>query len=253
MISNVFILPPPDGEKLMILIGVTCSYQEQHDRYCLNTSYCRALEKSGGLPLILATLEPGKAEDYLNMLNGLLLSGGGDVDPCYFGEEPLPGCGEITPQRDAVEMKLVSLAIQRDMPVLAVCRGIQVLNIACGGDIYQDLARRNGDCLQHWQKARDYHPTHDVGLVPETLLDHIFCGTKSIRVNSFHHQAIRRPGAGIQITASSSDGIIEAVEMKDRSFILGVQWHPEALSLSGRKGGQELFDAFLQAASRYRP
>lgn len=237
----------------MIPIGVTCSYQEQHDRFRLNSSYCRALEKSGGLPLVLATLEPVKAADYLNMLHGLLLSGGGDVDPCYFGEEPLPGCGEITPQRDAVEMRLIDLAIQRNMPVLAICRGIQVLNIACGGDIYQDLRRRNGRCLQHWQKARDCHPTHSVGLVPGTLLEHIFGGTKSMRVNSFHHQAVRRPGAGIKITASSPDGIIEAVEMKDRSFVLGVQWHPEALSLAGRKGGQEIFDAFLQAASRFSP
>ena len=236
----------------MIPIGVTCSYQEQHNRFRLNASYCRALEKSGGLPLVLATLKTGYAADYLSMLRGLLLSGGGDVDPCYFGEEPLPGCGEITPQRDAMEIELVRLALEWDMPVFAVCRGIQVLNIACGGDIYQDLTRREGDCLQHWQKAADHHPTHSVVLVAGTGLSNIYCGMESIRVNTFHHQAVRRLGTGLEVAASSPDGIIEAVEMKGRSFVLGVQWHPESLSLAEKKGGQELFNAFLHAASRYK-
>ena len=236
----------------MIPIGVTCSYQEQHNRFRLNATYCRALEKSGGLPLVLATLKAGKACDYLGMVQGLLLSGGGDVDPFYFGEEPLPGCGEIIPQRDAVEMELIRLALQIDMPVLAVCRGIQVLNIACGGDIYQDLAQRDVASLQHWQQAADHHPTHSVTLVPGTLLAHIYCGNERIRVNTFHHQAVRRLGVGLQISANSSDDLIEAVEMKGRSFVLGVQWHPEALSLAGNQGGQELFDAFLEAASQYK-
>lgn len=236
----------------MIPIGVTCSYREQSGRFFLGAAYCHALENYGGLPLVLATLEHKNAAAYLNVINGLLLSGGGDVDPCYFGKEPLPGCGEITPQRDAVELELIRMAIQKDMPVFAVCRGMQVLNIARGGDIYQDLTLCREPLLQHWQKAPAQHPTHNVELVPGTMLAHIFKETKTLRVNTFHHQAIHQLGPGLQIGARSFDGMIEAVEMKGRSFILGVQWHPETLYLAQKKGGGELFQAFLEAAFRYQ-
>ncbi|MEW5920292.1 MAG: gamma-glutamyl-gamma-aminobutyrate hydrolase family protein [Bacillota bacterium] len=241
----------PDGDVRMIPVGVTCSYQERNHLFRLKAAYCRAVEKAGGLPVLLATLKVTGVADYLNMIGGLLLSGGGDVDPRHFGEEPLPGCGEITPQRDEVEIALVRLALQRDMPVLAVCRGLQVLNIACGGDIYQDLALREEPCLQHWQRAPDHYPTHSVCLEAGSVLKGILSERESVRVNTFHHQAVRKPGDGLQSVARSPDGVIEALEMQERAFVLGVQWHPEALSLGGMEGGQELFHAFLQAANRY--
>lgn len=204
------------------------------------------------MPFVLATLQIKGVVDYLNRIGGLLLSGG-DVDPYFFGEDPLPGCGEITPQRDMLELALIREALQRDMPVLAICRGMQVLNIACGGDIYQDMALRQEPCLLHWQKAPERYPTHRIDLVPGTMLARLFGGGKSIRVNSFHHQAVRKTGTGLQVTARSADGVIEAVEMADHSFVLGVQWHPGILSSGGAEGGQELFDAFLQAAAHHNP
>lgn len=237
----------------MIPVGITCSYAERQNVFRLGAAYCRAVEKAGGLPFVIATLRSKGVVDYLNRISGLLLSGGGDVDPYFFGEEPLPGCGEITPQRDMLELALIREALRRKMPVLAVCRGMQVLNIACGGDIYQDLAMRQEPCLQHWQKAPEQYPTHRVDMAPETILARLFEEKKSIRVNSFHHQAVRKTGTGLQVAARSSDGVIEAVEMTDRPFVLGVQWHPELLSTGGMEGGQELFDAFLQAAAHYNP
>lgn len=235
----------------MIPVGVTCSYQERNHFFRLKAAYCRAVEHAGGLPVVLATLELTGIAAYLHMIGGLLLSGGGDVDPRHFGEEPLPPCGEITPQRDDFELALVRMALLRDMPVLAICRGIQVLNIACGGDIYQDLGLRQEPCLQHWQKAPEHYPTHSVLIQRGSLLQAVLGDKESIRVNTFHHQAVRRPGHGLVVSARSSDGVIEALEMPGQSFVLGVQWHPESLSLEGREGGQELFHAFLQAAGRY--
>lgn len=234
----------------MIPIGVTCSYQERHGRFRLDAAYCAALEKAGGLPLIIPALRKERVKGYLSVFRGLLLSGGGDVDPLFFGEEPLPGCGGITPQRDEVELELLRQALEQDMPVLAVCRGMQVLNIACGGDIFQDLSMHKGTILQHWQKAPDYHPMHKVSIEPGTLLQRIISQRESIRVNTFHHQAVRRVGNGLQVGSRSPDGVIEAVESKSNSFVLGVQWHPEALSLAGKEGGQELFNAFVEAAKR---
>ncbi len=235
----------------MIPIGVTCAYQEQNQAFRLKAAYCRALEQAGGLPVILATLEPERAAAYLNIVGGLLLSGGGDVDPCHFGEEPLPLCGQITPQRDEVELALVRLALKRNMPILAICRGLQLLNVACGGNIYQDLSYRQQPSLQHWQKAPEHYAMHDISLVPGSLLRAVLGGKERIRVNTFHHQAVCKPGEGLKCVAQAPDGVMEALELDKQSFVLGVQWHPEALALGGKEGGQELFDAFLSAAGRY--
>ncbi len=211
------------------VIGITCSWDDNSGRYYLNSLYARAITAAGGLPVLipdcLGQNEIGKLP---SLIGGLLLTGGGDVDPEYFGEEPLPPCGEITPTRDAFEIALVKIALAAGMPVLGICRGAQVLNIAAGGDIYQDLPTQLKGCLKHNQKAPLWAPTHNIQIQPGTRLENIF-REKVIRVNSFHHQAIRNPAPGFIVCARASDGVIEAVESTQYRFALGVQCHPEGM------------------------
>lgn len=211
------------------VIGITCSWDDNSGRYYLNSLYARAITAAGGLPVLIPDcLGQNEIGELPSLIDGLLLTGGGDVDPEYFGEEPLPPCGEIAPVRDAFEIALVKIALAADMPVLGICRGVQVLNIAAGGDIYQDLPTQLKGCLKHNQEAPLWAPTHNIQIQPGTRLENIF-REKVIRVNSFHHQAIRNPAPGFIVCARASDGVIEAVESTQHRFALGVQCHPEGM------------------------
>lgn len=231
------------------VIGVTASWDMGQDKLVLNRRYLKAIEAAGGLPLILSYCREEKMMAKLvTLLDGLLFSGGVDMDPLYFGEEPLPGCGEISPPRDAFELGLAKRAFALGLPVLGICRGAQVLNIAAGGDVYQDLSSR-GNLLKHSQVAPGWHPTHSIKIAEGTLLAGIL-GAGSLRVNSFHHQAVRRTGQGWIISAQSPDGVAEAVECPDLAFALGVQCHPE-LMWERYPHFLELFRALVRAASGF--
>ncbi len=232
----------------MALIGITCRYEESRGFVRLGFDYIRAVEKAGGTAFPLALLQKSSLAGVLEMLDGLVLSGGGDMDPSFYGEEPLRGHREISPLRDEVEIELTRLALQRGLPLLGICRGGQVLNVAAGGKIYQNLGDVEGAYLEHMQKAPRTHPFHDVELRPQTLLWEILGRAERIRVNSFHRQALKSLASGFRLSAAASDGVVEAFESPNAPFVLGVQWHPEALAAVGRPGGQELFDALLRAA-----
>lgn len=211
-------------------IGITCSWNEEKGQYYLGSLYAEAVEAGGGIPIPLVY---SRSEDDLKRIctavNGLVLSGGGDVDPVFFGEDPIPAGGEICPGRDEFEISLARQALAANIPVLGICRGMQVLNIAAGGDIYQDIATQLGErMIQHNQLAPRWHPTHEIAVAGGTVLSSIF-GPGVIRVNSFHHQAVRNPAPGFVISARSPDGVAEAIESRNFSFALGVQCHPEAL------------------------
>lgn len=211
------------------VIGITCSWDDNNGRYYLNSLYARAITAAGGLPVLIPDcLGQDEIGELPSLIDGLLLTGGGDVDPEYFGEEPLPTCGEITPARDAFEIALVKIALAAGMPVLGICRGAQVLNIAAGGDIYQDISTQLKGCFKHNQKAPLWAPTHNIQIQPGTRLENIF-QEKVIRVNSFHHQAIRNPAPGFIVCARASDGVVEAIESTQHRFALGVQCHPEGM------------------------
>jgi putative glutamine amidotransferase len=167
-------------------------------------------------------------ERILPLLDGLLLSGGVDIDPVHFGEPPLPGMGEIAPERDAFELDLTKRSIQADLPVLAICRGIQVLNIAAGGNIYQDIPSQLTDTIKHSQLAPRWYASHQVAVERGTKLAGIF-PTEAIGVNSFHHQAIKNLAPGFKVNAMAPDGIIEGIESNSNKFVVGVQWHPEGM------------------------
>lgn len=207
------------------LIGITCSWQEEKMSHYSSGYYIRAVAAAGGIPLLIPSQDAANAPGIYEGIDGLLLAGGPDLDPYYFGEEPLVGMGEITPLRDELELALCRLALQGPKPVLGICRGIQVLNVAAGGTLYQDLADFTKQ--MHSQKAPRWYPTHEVEILEESTLFSL-AGAKSYRVNSFHHQGLKKLGQGLKAVAWSRDGLIEAVEAEDPSrSILGVQWHPE--------------------------
>ncbi|GAW92516.1 gamma-glutamyl-gamma-aminobutyrate hydrolase family protein [Calderihabitans maritimus] len=227
------------------LIGITCSHDLQENRYYLRVNYCRVIEACGGLPFILPAVTTKELiKNYCERLDGLILSGGGDVDPTFFGEEPLPGCGKIDPERDYWEINLVQKWLTTGKPLLAICRGMQVLNIAAGGDIYQDIYSQLSVTIKHQQEAPPWHPTHHVSIIPDTKLYSIM-GKLSWRVNTFHHQAIRRPAPGFTVSARAADGVVEALEATSFGFVIGVQWHPECMWKRDPKA-KALFETFVK-------
>lgn len=207
------------------VIGITAGYEENTSRHFLTDYYIKAIENLGGNPLILPTVNSELVEYYYALADGFIFSGGGDVDPVFFGEAPVKGLGRITPERDEFELSLARIALKGKKPVLGICRGIQILNIAAGGDVYQDISEITP--LEHNQKAPLWYPFHYIEVSPESIL-HSLLGQTKAKVNSFHHQVVRRVGEGLKKVAWTSDGLIEAIESKDPSrTIIGVQWHPE--------------------------
>ena len=179
-------------------------------------------------------------------LDGLLFTGGADIDPHRFTAQNHPKVYGISPARDALELALIGKVLAEDKPVLAICRGIQVLNVACGGELYLDIHDQMPNALKH-----DWFPgfprdrfTHAVSLTPGSKLNEIF-GADEIQVNSLHHQGISQIGKGLSATAYAPDGLVEGLEVNGKAFALGVQWHPE--SLPDDPGMQRLFRAFIEA------
>jgi putative glutamine amidotransferase len=169
------------------------------------------------------------------------------VDPARFGEPRHPAVGGVSPARDGLEIALVEHALGRGLPVLAICRGVQVLNVALGGSLYQDVPSDPGTAVAHDQKAPRHEPTHRVTVVPGSRLEEVL-GAGELDVNSFHHQAIKRLGRGLEAVAfCADDGLIEGTELPDSSrFVLGVQWHPEDLD-PHQKAAQRLFRALIES------
>lgn len=213
----------------------------------IGADYTDGIYDAGGLAWVLPfTTQPEMIADIADRLDGLLLTGGVDVDPRYFGEEPRIGLGEISPVRDEMESLLLRAVLDRNKPVLGICRGIQVMNAVLGGTLYQDLPREWSAKLQHAQQAPRQHMAHVVAVVPNTRLADIY-GEQQVPVNTFHHQAVHHLAPGFVACAHSRDGLIEAMERPGADFVLGVQWHPENLWRI-HSGHRRLFGAFIEAA-----
>lgn len=210
--------------------------------YC-NEDFSLAISKAGGIPLLLPSLDnKGDILNQLMLCDGILLPGGDDINPLLYGEEPSNGLGEVYAKVDEYELILTTFALSNDKPILGICRGCQLLNIALGGNVYQDLNEYPTPHLKHSQKARRHEATHTIDIVPDSLLYSLFGG--SIRVNSFHHQAINQLGKGVIATAHSKDGIIEGIQLNSKPFVIGVQWHPEIM-LSTSATMLSLFQKFI--------
>jgi len=230
---------------VVCLIGITCSWRESESKHYLDNDYTGAISEAGGVPVLIPTTDSILAEYYYNTLDGFVFSGGGDVDPIYFGEEPLVRLGEITPRRDSFELALARIALAGNKPVLGICRGLQLINIAAGGSVHQDIGSIT--CQQHWQKAPSWYAAHEVKIAEGSRLIQSL-GDNSLRVNSYHHQAINIVGKNLQAVAWSKDGMIEAIETTDPSrFLIGVQWHPEC-AYNKDDFSRKLFNTFVQEA-----
>jgi len=207
------------------------------------SKYMESLARAGAGMRWVELSDPEQAVQDALTCDGLLLPGGGDMDPKFYGQERIPACGEPNLLRDAAEPLLLRAFLAADKPVLGICRGIQVMNAVLGGDLYQDIKPfehlpHNG----HWAKV------HTVTVRRGTLLSRIL-GQDTVLVNSQHHQAVDRVAPGFTLAALSEDGIVEAIEKPDAGFCLGVQWHPEWLS-DADPAMQSLFDAFVNACSK---
>ena len=212
-------------------------------------AYVEALEQAGARPLLLPNVsDAAAAAAYLDLLDGLVLTGGDDPHPRFFGEDPHPRIERVDARRDAFEIALVKEARARLMPVLGICRGVQIMNIALGGDIYQDVVSQTDSGVCHNQQTTDDGPWHDVEVSPGSVLAR-YLGAGPLAVNSFHHQACRRMGRGLEATATTmGDGLVEAVEDPSLPFFVGVQWHPEIGFLEDQEPARALFKGFVEAA-----
>jgi putative glutamine amidotransferase len=233
------------------VIGITCTdikREQAPPGVGQNRSYIDALVQAGAAPILIPhPQDETRLRGLYERLHGLLLPGGLDVNPAHYGEPKNDWCGSISPSLDRVELALARWAAEEGKPLLAICRGIQVLNVALGGTLYQDIKVQVPGAEKH-----DWYPgyprdklAHSVAVEPHTRLAHIL-GAASVQVNSLHHQAIKDLAPGLSIIAQAPDGIVEAVEAKAHPFALGVQWHPEEL-VAGDAGARHLFDALVEA------
>lgn len=214
----------------------------------LGLTYLRAIEAAGGLPVVMPPLELGAIEPLLQRLTGLCLSGGPDIDPETYAEPPHPDLGPIEPDLDRFELELARQADARGLPILAICRGMQALNVARGGSLHQHLPDRPGVTIDHRRRGGADHAIHDVAVAAGSRLERLM-GRRNAEVNSFHHQAAHRIGNGLRAVAWSPDGVIEALEAPARDFCVGVQWHAE--SLVDRPEHASLFGGLVDAARRF--
>lgn len=230
-------------------IGVTLDADEGSDRYVLKASYVDAVLAAGGLPILLPHA-PEPAAAYLALLDGLVVTGGAfDVPPELYGEATRKECGPTKPARTAFEKDVLAAALAARLPVLGVCGGMQLLNVVQGGTLYQDLVADAG-LPGHEQPAPKDLPSHEARVTPGTHLAALV-GPAPLAVNSTHHQAVREPGGGVLVSARAPDGVIEAIELPDLPFALGVQWHPEACLRHDPRHGA-LYRGLVQAARSAR-
>ncbi|HTX32770.1 MAG TPA: gamma-glutamyl-gamma-aminobutyrate hydrolase family protein [Solirubrobacteraceae bacterium] len=219
----------------------------QHEM-ALGLKYMRAIEAAGGIPVVLPPLATEALAPLLSQVSGVCLSGGPDLDPATYGQIRHELTGPVWEELDRFELGLARAADAYGLPILAICRGMQVLNVSRGGTLHQHLPDIAGERICHRQPEVSAKPTHRVTIEESSRLREIL-GARRKMVNSFHHQAVASLGERLRITATASDGTIEAVEAIDRDFVLGVQWHAECL-VGGREHAA-LFSAFVAAAMRY--
>ena len=200
-------------------------------RTFVNTAYINAIALAGGIPLLLPPVtDPALIREQVSAVNGLILSGGPDIDPLLYKEEPLKKLGNVSHARDQYELLVIQTADKLKKPMLGICRGIQIMNTFYGGTLYQDLSYINGCNIKHMQTANRFDALwHSINIEPASFLAQIL-GQKELIVNSYHHQAVKTVAPGFTVTAHAKDNVVEAIERQGTHFVLGVQWHPELLA-----------------------
>jgi putative glutamine amidotransferase len=233
----------------IIAVSATSVVVDDRARVRLNQSYVDALQRAGAVPLVVPPLDPDAADALISRVDGLLLSGGDDVDPRLYGEEPHPRTDPPNAACDRSEISLVRAARVRRLPTLAICRGVQLVNVAFGGTLIQDIPSQVTQALAHDRPSERAARVHAVGFDPASTLRRVI-GDNRITANSMHHQAVDRPGEGLRVCARADDGLVEALEWSDDDWwMLGVQWHPEELDQTPEDWDRSLFAGFLAAVS----
>jgi putative glutamine amidotransferase len=246
--------------RIQPLVAVTTTTEIVRDlpRVRVNQVYTDALERAGLIPVAVPPLNPAAAGALLRRVDGVVFTGGEDVDARLYGQEPHPKAETPNPARDRWEVALVRAARDRRLPTLAICRGIQVANVALGGTLIQDIASQHPGALTHTREDARGQRVHDVEIDAGTRMAQAI-GAGRITANSLHHQAVDRLGQGLRVSARAEDGIAEAIEWTDDDWwMLGVQWHPEELDQTPERWDRTLFGAFAAAvssstASAFRP
>ena len=219
-----------------------------YKRAYVNKDYVDAVVRAGGVPLIIPfSTDKEVIISQAQLIDGLILSGGHDINPYNYGQEPSQKIGEIFPERDIYEMILLEESKKRDIPILGICRGFQLINVAAGGTLYQDLSLIPGNILKHNQVSNPTLKTHKIEIKENSFISSIF--GKETMVNSFHHQAIDKVADDFIIVARASDGVVEAIEHKTYKFLVAVQWHPEMLAVNCEKA-RVLFSKFVEEAKK---
>jgi putative glutamine amidotransferase len=234
------------------IIGLTSAYVK-HNEFMegvyIHHDYHKSIAANGGIPIILPYINTEIALETLTLCDGIILSGGEDVDPKFYVQDPHPNLGATIPERDLIEIAIAKYAIDNNIPLLAICRGVQILNVALGGTLIQDIPSQVGEPIQHVQKIARSRDSHWVNISDDSKLINIL-GSDRVRVNSLHHQSIDKIGSDLRVVAQSSDGVVEAVEYIHSSrFTIGVQWHPESMA-STNKMMNQLFQEFIKCSSK---
>jgi putative glutamine amidotransferase len=230
-------------------IGVTLAHDADQVHLTLRREYVHSVEKAGGFAVALPTLTEQEIPDVLGLVDGLLLVGGSDIDPELYGALPHPKLDRVSRSRDTFELALCREAFSRNVPILGICRGLQVLNVALGGTLVQDIPSEVGGGVRHDAPVERWERLHEVEVGGATVLGRVLGGAR-FEVNSFHHQSARGVGRGLKVSAvSPMDGVVEGLERVDGGFGLAVQWHPEAF-WNRSADFTPLFDALVAEAAR---
>lgn len=244
---KLFILKKTEmGDIMKPIIGVIPLYDDERESIWMLPGYLKLIEENGGVPLILPlTTRKETLTPFLTDCDGFLFTGGQDIDPSLYNEEKREECGNQCQARDEMESYLMREVIARDKPLLAICRGVQLLNVLYGGTLYQDLSSEYATAIVHQMTPPYDKIQHEVDLIENSLL-HRILGQAKLGVNSYHHQAIKNLGEGLESTAVSTDGLVEGITLPTAKFVLGVQWHPEFFKAATLEN-QAIIRAFYSA------